>query len=419
MGPHRWGRHAGWLGVVALALIPRFGIIVASGFDGRSPEPFEYEVLARNLLAGRGYLYTHLGADYVSFHSSIPYVLLTALVYVVTNGAQTAMLLVQSLTSALLALVMNALGRRLVGPAVGGLAGALVALHPGLVYYDTRKLHPLSLDALLIAGATLAIYHLVTSSSARSGCVAGLLGGLALLERGSYILMMGAILLWVLWRGRARRTALTRSAAFVLGAALMVGPWLGRNILLHGTPVVMTTTGEHLWRGNNPKATGSSLNLDGTPLIESVDTEFREKLRSLDEMGQMRLFGETATRYIMEHPGTFVHNVARRLLYFAWFSPTTGILYPPSYLRIYQVYYSLTLLIATWGMLGLFTRWRAGDASSGLALTLLAGVWLSVGLTQSIFYVELRHRWGVEPLMLLLAATGAVNLVGSGSSRAS
>lgn len=58
MGPHRWGRHAGWPGVAALALIPRLGIIVASGFDGRSPEPFEYEVLARNLLAGRGLLFS-------------------------------------------------------------------------------------------------------------------------------------------------------------------------------------------------------------------------------------------------------------------------------------------------------------------------------------------------------------------------
>jgi uncharacterized membrane protein YGL010W len=47
-----------------------------------------------------------------------------------------------------------------------------------------------------------------------------------------------------------------------------------------------------------------------------------------------------------------------------------------------------------------------------LALTaaVALSVALSVALIQSVFYVELRHRWGVEPLVLAASAVGLLRL---------
>lgn len=191
-----------------------------------------------------------------------------------------------------------------------------------------------------------------------------------------------------------------------------MGPWLVRNFVRHGVPIFMTITGEHLWRGNNPNATGSSLTRDGVALIETADTEFRKKLQGLDEIGQMRLFMEIGTRYIIEHPGRFAWNVMKRLFYFAWFSPTTGLLYPAFYLLVYRIYYGAMLLAAGLGIFHLGHRLRGDDRAGWIVPAVLVGTWLSVGLIQSIFYVELRHRWGVEGLMLVMSGVGILHVLG-------
>lgn len=393
--------------LIAAVLVPRL-LVVVFLIPGRSPEVYEYETIVHNLLAGKGYMLPHFGTEYFSYHSAYPYVLLTALVYQATNHSHVAMLLVQSVTSAMLVLVINSLGRLVGGLGVGWLAGALVALHPGLLYYDTHKLAPLSLDAFVLAAATLALCQLMIAPSIQRYAVAGFLSGFALLERGSFAPVMVISIVALFWIAKDRTSVIRGSLVFLLCCGILVAPWLVRNLLRHDAPVFMTVTGEHLWRGNNPNSTGSSLTRDGVPLIETADAEFRERLLTLDEIGQMRLFLETGGRYIIEHPWKFVWNVAKRLIYFAWFSPTTGILYPRLYLHVYQVYYVAMLLAAGLGLFHLGQRLRAGDRGTWITLGLLAAVWISVGLTQSIFYVEIRHRWGVEGLMLVMSASGIV-----------
>lgn len=399
-----------WILILVAALMPRLALVALVG-TGSPPEAYEYESLVRNLLAGKGYVYHHLGTDYLSFHSSLPYVLLTAVVYTLTNYSQTAMLLVQSLAGTALALVTGVLGRRVGGPAVGVLAGLLVALHPGLVYYDTHKLHPLSLDALLIAGTTLALCEAMTTPSVARWTVAGLLAGGAILERGSLIPLLVGSLVGVFLVVRDRVEAAKGAVVLLVCAGVVVGPWVYRNFARHGTPLLMTVTGEHLWRGNNPKATGSSLTRDGVPMVEAAGEEFLERLRRLDEAGQMRLFTEAAVRYVREHPWQFVANSAKRLAYFAWFSPTTGLLYPPSFFWLYQLYYVAMVIAAAVGVRHVIRGMGGGGPPAWIPLLLLAGAWLSVALTHSVFYVEVRHRWGVEGLMLVMSAAGIVSLL--------
>lgn len=390
---------------MAAALVPRL-LVIFMLRAGRPPETFEFEAIVQNLLAGKGYVYHHHGTDYASFHSAYPYVFLSAVVYLVSHSSHTAMLLAQSLTSTILALVINALGRRVAGDRVGWLGGALVALHPGLLYYDTHKLHPLSLDALSIAAATLALYRLFTAPSMRRCAIAGLLSGFALLERGTFLsvilLCVGA--LW--WTARGTTIAWRGPILFLLCANLLVGPWLIRNFRHHGVPVFVTTVGEYLWRGHNPNATGSSLARDKVPMILTAGPAFRSALLTRDELGQMRMFRDRAVRYIAEHPLRCVGNVAKRCFYFAWRSPTTGLLYPAVYAGLYQAYYTVMGVLAGLGFFHLIRRGRAGERDVRVALSLLLGVWMAVGLTQSLFYVELRHRWGVEGLMLVVSAIG-------------
>ncbi|MBI3616106.1 MAG: glycosyltransferase family 39 protein [Candidatus Omnitrophica bacterium] len=382
-----------------LALLPRLCLVGFRLLQGQPPDLYEYDDLARNLLAGKGYLYFHYGTPYLGFHSSFPYVFLTAFIYRLTGFSQTAVLMVQCLMGAALAFVIRSLGIRIVGKQGGGFAGTLTALHPGLLYYDTHKLHPLSFDALAVACATLALWQLFTAPSLRRFAAAGFLSGLALLERGTFIPVIPVCVAVLFWKSENKRAVFRGTLVFFVGLSFLTAPWILRNNRIFGVPVLMTTIGEHLWRGNNPNATGTSLTREGMPMIQTADPRFQEQLNSLHEMGQMRLFLDAGRRYIAEHPGRFVKNIVKRVFYFFWFSPTAGALYPAWAFVVYRAYYAAMLLFAGWGMASLHRQQRMG-------LFLVGGVWLCVGLMQSFFYVETRHRWGVEGLMLIFSAAG-------------
>ena len=400
-----------WTGLILLALVPRLLLIALRVSHGTGPEAFEFEDVVHNLLAGHGYMHLHHDTPYRSFHTAFPYVFLTALVYRLSGFSHPAMLVVQSLAGGILAVVACALGRRVGGGRAGWIAGVLVALHPGLVYYDTHKLHPLSIDALALASAVLALSWWLTRPSLRRAALAGLLASVAFLERASFAPVMAASLI-VLWsRVKEPPAVFKQAVVFLLCGSLLVGPWLLRNVRLHGRLILMTTSGEHLWRGNNPNATGSSLTPEGDPILERADPAFRAALLRRDELGQMDLFLSEARRYIAQHPWRFVQNVSTRCLTFAWFGPMSGWRYPRSYLRAYQAYYVLVLALAGVGLGSLWRRWARLDGGSRITTALLVGTWLSVGLAQSLFYVEIRHRWAVESLMLVLAAFGLMRLV--------
>jgi 4-amino-4-deoxy-L-arabinose transferase-like glycosyltransferase len=391
-----------WL-AVGLALTLRLAVIVwASG--GASPQAFEYDTMATNLLEGRGYTFGHLGIQYRSLHSAVPYVFLNAVVCGVTGHRHTVLVLTQSLLGALLVLVVFHIGRLIFSVDTAAIAALLLAMHPGLIVYDTLKLHPLSLDALSIAASVLAVISLDAGSPWWRRMGTGGVIGLALLERGTFILFaLGAPFVAARALGLSLRAAVRFSAPLLLGVALLLGPLVIRNVLIHGVPVVMTTSGEHFWRGNHPGATGTSYTRDGQTVFNAADPAFRATVLALDEIGQMRAFAAAGREFWANSPGEAVGLYAKRVLYFFSMTPTTGLLYPPWYRRLYLLYYVVCAGAAVLGARSLV--WHRGhpDRPTLLRVLLLACI-VSVGLVQSVFYVETRHRWGVEPLILLLTA---------------
>ncbi len=79
------------LTVVALGLLLRLGLIFMPGSAG-SPEVFEYDQLARNLLSGEGYVYTHFGTPYRSYYGGVFYIWLTAGLYAAREGIDTLLI---------------------------------------------------------------------------------------------------------------------------------------------------------------------------------------------------------------------------------------------------------------------------------------------------------------------------------------
>jgi len=134
--------------------------------------------------------------------------------------------------------------------------------------------------------------------------------------------------------------------------------------------------------------------------------ESADLLRQPDEVAQANWFTARSHAFIREHPSEFVRLTAVKMLQFWWIAPQTGLLYPRSWFLAYIMYYVLVLLLA---MIGAWSIWRMGKLPRQ-QLLLIAVFLLALSLLQSLYYVEGRHRWAVEPILIAISGVGVAAL---------
>lgn len=391
-------------GLCALALGLRLAVVVGTGRLA-APEVFEYDTMAINLLEGRGLVFEALGRQYAAFTGPV-YPALCAGVYAVTGRSRPAMVLLQAVVSSVIPLVTAAIGRRLFGPAAGLAAGLLVAVHPGFLIYGT-KLHPLAVDALLFS---LIMWGALATRSPRPSrrrvVGIGVALGLSILSRPTVLALLPVIALW--WcagHPLGPRRAWGALAVVCGTAALVVAPWTARNRLLYHRPVlVQSTAGLSFWKGNNPTAGIGNLGAGGRDVISLAPPALRARLADApDELAQQAVFWDEGWRFVREQPRAWGALLARKLVAFWTFSSHTGAWYPPWYLGVYRWWHAVTMGLVLLGL------WQ------GLMICSPAtrhGVWgvllfcLGISVVQGLFYVEGRHRWGIEPILFALAGGG-------------
>ena len=234
-----------------------------------------YDFGARRIASGFGYAdeVTHDGVPvwHPWCHYPVGYSGFLAVFYKLFGSSHGVAQLANALVGALLAVVTWLLGKEALSPGRAKVAGALVALHPGLVLYGALLMtEPLS--ALLVLGAFWVALRVAKNerAGALGGIAAGaLVLGLAVLVRPQALLC--APFLALVARGqrgqgeprapRGLAQALKRGglALAVAGAVtlLPVLPWTARNCrVMDGCALVSTNAGWNLAIGAFPRATG-------------------------------------------------------------------------------------------------------------------------------------------------------------------
>jgi 4-amino-4-deoxy-L-arabinose transferase-like glycosyltransferase len=129
--------------------------------------------------------------------------------------------------------LLAVLAARFGGPRAGWIAGGLAAVYPPLLANDGPPLtEPLAL-ALLLAG--------LLALGKRRCLLAGVAIGLLVLTRPSAQLLVPVIGLWLLFVVGWRRTAV-----FAVAVGVIVLPWVARNEIVLGKPVLVTSNGFNL-----------------------------------------------------------------------------------------------------------------------------------------------------------------------------
>ena len=385
------------LALVLVALLPRLGLLAVVGTRGL--EAWEYESLAKSIAAGQGYVIARFGHLAYAFGDGNLYSFLGAAVYMAAGHQPMLLALVQAVLASLATPVIYSLGAPILGRRSALVGALLSALHPGLLAYSL-KLHALNLDVLLLV--LLVLMLMSVDQRPRTGVRAGVALGLNLMTRPTFFLA-GALALVVRWlMGRAGFRA---GFVAALIALLIVSPWIARNWAVVGQPVIVSTGFEDVWKGNNPLASGSAHLASGEDLMAVAPPELRARLNSSTEMELNEIFTAEVLSFVQTHPDQFAVLTIKKFVYFWTFSPQTGLLYPSEWLLPYQMYY---VVIASLGILGAVRILKEKDKRATELLVTLAVVSLVIASIHALAYVEGRHRWGIEPLLLLLTGHGAL-----------
>ncbi|MCU0725957.1 MAG: glycosyltransferase family 39 protein [Planctomycetes bacterium] len=387
----------------ALALVARLGVAGARGIDRPPAEDGRgYFEIAGNLAAGRGFVLDRTfprgdGDVHLSLRSPRPPLWPAALAGVrLLGGGPAAGRVLAAACGALSVLALWLFARRLLprGPAAAvALAFAVWPAH----LFACSDLYSEPLFMLLTLLALLAL-------QGGGGLPAGALLGLAVLARPAGLALLAPLALFVLlapvFAGRRGRAL----AALLVAAVAVPLPWLARNAVIHGRPLLTTNGGVTFFGGNNARS------LDGPypggwlrpqDVLREAPPEYGQfGFAGLTEEESDREFFARGLSFVRDEPGRWGRLLLFKALRF--FDPDQHSRKPDRGLKRLAGWLSFgpVLLLAVAGaLLTLRARWRDLLLVHGLVAAQLA--------TALAFYGDARMRLPAEPAFLILAGVAS------------
>jgi hypothetical protein len=146
------------------------------------------------------------------------------------------------------------IGRRVIGRRAGLVGAAIATLNPYLIWHDVHVNREI-VDQVCAAALVLLTLMVAEKPSRKLAPILGVVTGLALLGNSRLVFVP---ILCALYLGvrlpRARASAIVCGLVLV-GAGVIVAPWLIRNKLDVGCWAI-TTDGRAMWKANNPRTYG-------------------------------------------------------------------------------------------------------------------------------------------------------------------
>ncbi|MCA9053796.1 MAG: hypothetical protein KDA75_08155, partial [Planctomycetaceae bacterium] len=309
-----------------------------------------------------------------------------------------------------------------------GVAAGLVAIDPLLVRYASQPMTE-SLCTLLVTAWLLALLTCLERSTVARGWWCGVLIGLCGLCRPTIWSTAGLVGVWFLWRAWRRRTERSDSGAAevrlagsdlrpvlagLAGTLLVIAPWVVRNMVVFGRPILTTTHGGYtLLLGNNPSFYGEVVRQewgavwDGshgqgqTGWVEGLQTEMQLE-GIVGEVAQDQWMNDRGWNNIRADLGGFLQAAMLRLVRFWNVLPMgdarSG--WSGRVLTSIACFYSAQWLLM---FAGVVDAVRRRVVAYGPALLLL----LSFTAVHLVYWSNVRMRAPLVPVLAILAVHGA------------
>ncbi|HVP39213.1 MAG TPA: polysaccharide deacetylase family protein [Candidatus Saccharimonadales bacterium] len=366
--------------------------------------PEDDDDIARNLLDGRGF--SRVPGEAVPTVSTGPvWPVLLAGVFRLRADLQGTVLLL-SLLSAIAAVFMVRIGRRLWSASVGWVAAAVYAACPHLLLVSVLLVGA-NLLVVLVTAAIDGVLVLRERPRPLTGAWLGLLGGLLTLTGSIYLLCVPVLLgLGVSGVGPGLRRAYLRASGLALAVIIvMVLPWTARNTVVSGAPVpVQVWAGRQYWQGevwanadwNISRGRRDTLEL-GELTRQLGHPELGPRLGARQEVAEDRALVAAAWSQLHTEPRHLLYKGLTNAAHF-WYRAAGA-----AETRVLLLFQLPLLLLSAVGLAALalrrrFTRQVLLVIAPAILLMLLRAPFLARG----------RHCVPVEPAIILPAAWALV-----------
>ncbi len=427
--------------VLAAAVVARVAVLSMKS-ETVSEDRDAYLAIAASLADGNGY--THPATDQPTAYRPPLYPIVCAALFAM-GGGTTAIAILHFVCGMTTVVLTWSIGRRIGNAAIGGLAAGLVAIDPLLVGYTAISMTETVftfLVTLLIAifvgctGCGERVMDARTMKAAtgqrpmrlspdrRRQIVIGVVFGLCAMCRPT-IWAFGILMtiVWFIVRLRRRDARIEKRWPpwlLIVAVLLTVSPWIIRNAIVLGRPVVMTTHGGYtLLLGNNPVFYREVVSQPWRTVWDDAPTEFSQSAwysnleskmnqqlgTAANEIQRDRWMNQTAIMNIRKQPGMFIRACWLRIRRFWNVAPSRPI--AASLPRPVEwgivVFYSAILI----GLLLGFVRIVRNKLSNWIPLCVLV---LGFMLVHSVYWSNMRMRAPVIPEIAMMCSLGLLGL---------
>lgn len=226
---------------IALGLVAGNGVGTPWRIGGDAPY---YVLLASNIASGRGYSYAGVPS---AFRPPLYPLFLAAMLRLAGRHAFVAVRLVQLAVGLLAVLLLARLASRIFGPTAGR-TSFLVGLFLPTVFFFPTVLMTETFAILLTTLFLVLVLEPGVTFGARRGAWVGLVVGVATLLRFN-MGVLGIVAAWAVVRKGGWRRALPPLAAMAAVFLAILAPWVIRNALVLGQPLLGTQGGLNALQG--------------------------------------------------------------------------------------------------------------------------------------------------------------------------
>lgn len=375
--------------IFALAAYFRFDFLTSVSHHV-THDTINYDRMVRQLLERGVYAY---GSEEPNAKVPPGYPLFMAAVYKLVGYAHhdpyPAIRYLQALLSLATMLIAARIARRLGGTAAALVTAALMAVYPPFIWTNGAILTETLAAFLLLLYLDFQLIAL-DKRTVRSSLLAGAALGLAVLTRSEYAVLLVAAYLfhWLSRRDRALRAGKLFLCAGI-GAAIVLSPWVIRNIVTLHRPIIASTQ-------VNPFAAGTYPNKN-----------YDDGLVDRHGKTQMEVAKERIRIGFTEHTWTYVKWYTVGKLRFIYGNPFFGSGHSPLY-PVIPLRLPFHLAIIGGGLLSgllLLRRWRTPATLTAVCLA-------TITLTRLAFVPEYRYNFTAMPMLIVLDGLLAAALAG-------
>lgn len=280
--------------VMLLALALRCAASIEAPMSTRS-DAGAYLAMASGLADGTGLVDAFGNRAYYS--SGYP--ILLGVVFMVFGTSLHTIFVVNLVLALISVYLIFRIGRLLDCERAGLIAALLWAAYVPSIQTANCILKENLMIPLMLAQIWIVLAWPATSHRILLAAAAGVITGALAVVGPTGCVVAGVLLVMMFVRGSNWFQWLSSGVVFFLFMCVTLAPWLYRNHLVLGAPVLNSNGGFNLYLGNNPAATGRFVSIAVTPMAQ----EWHSLLRERGEVAASREAGRRARAYMRENPG--------------------------------------------------------------------------------------------------------------------